>query len=75
MSSEEGDIIGLTIFSYKGSEICINVFKPQRKWSDGDEFSCRFSIIGKTMNYKGESIGYDSNQSLMLTFSKNWNLY
>jgi len=70
MSLEEHDLIGSTRFSYKGSEIHISIFKPEKKWSDGDEFSCRFSIVGDTMSYKGESIGFDSTQSLILTLSK-----
>ena len=70
MSSEEDDLIGLTRFSYKDAEVQIRIFKPQRKWPDSDEFSCRFSIFGGALNYKGESIGYDSTQSLILTLSK-----
>lgn len=70
MSSEADDLIGSTRFSYKGSEIHISIFKPKKKWADGHEFSCRFSILGETMSYKGESVGYDSTQSLILTLSK-----
>jgi hypothetical protein len=70
MSSEADDLIGSTTFSYKGSEIKIDIFKPQLKWANSDEFACRFLISGETLNYKGESIGYDSTQSLILTLSK-----
>ena len=70
MSSEADDIVGLSRFLYKGSEVYIRIFKPQKKWEDSDEFSCRFSILGETISHKGESIGYDSTQSLILTLSK-----
>lgn len=70
MSCEAHDLIGLTKFKYRNAEIYISIFKPQKKWPDSDEFSCKFSILGETMNYKGESIGYDSVQSLILSLSK-----
>ena len=70
MSSELDELISSTVFTYKGSEIHISIFKPYKKWAESSQFACRFSVSGETMHYKGESIGYDSIQALILTLSK-----
>jgi hypothetical protein len=63
---DEEDIIGRTSFLYKGLATDICVYKPQKKWADGDEFVCRISILGPEIRYRADVVGYDSMQSIIL---------
>jgi|SRR3546814_390138 hypothetical protein len=65
----QDDVIGTTTFTYKGFRTDIILYKPKKKWEDGDEFSCAFSIIGEHVRYSDEIVGYDSMQAIVLALS------
>lgn len=69
MSKEIEELIGQSAFLYKGRDAIIKIYKPVKKWSDGDEFSCGFSIEAGELKYKAENIGYDSMHALILALS------
>lgn len=69
MSHEPAETIGTTTFIYNGKPAHINIYKPIKKWDDGDEFSCSFSIYFGESSYNAENIGYDSMQSIILALS------
>ena len=63
------DPIGETKFSYKSHIIKIAIFRPQKKWSDGEEFFCKFEIKGQGFQHMDEVIGFDSMHSIILALS------
>jgi len=67
MTDQKDDLIASTVFIYKGSKTEVYLYKPKKKWIDGEEFTCKFAIEGQHMRHIGENIGYDSMQSVILS--------
>ncbi len=69
-SCDNGGICAETAMLYKKSEVLIRLYTPLRVKEGREEFSCKFAITGKTMNFSGESTGLDSMQALILSIRK-----
>lgn len=70
VSMIEQGVCGETVMNYKKSRVLIRLFIPTKVEEGREEFSCKFSITGKTINYIGESTGLDSMQAIILSMRK-----
>ena len=71
MADENEDAVAaFTKMKYKGDEVNITVFVPQKAFPDCDNYICKFSVKGREIEYSGKSVGFDSMQSLILSLQK-----
>jgi len=63
-------VIASTKMRYMGNEVKICLFIPERVSPFCDQYSCSFYIRGGGIDYSGNSIGFDSMQSLILSLKK-----
>lgn len=66
MITDNEEVIASANFVHKGVSGIIAFYLPKRKWSDGQEFACRFTIESGDLHHTNEYIGYDSMQAIIL---------
>jgi hypothetical protein len=59
-------LVATTNVKYKGQEVVISVFCPQKAYQESDEYVCSFLIKGGDIDHSGRAVGFDSMQSLIL---------
>lgn len=69
MDCRDEEPVANTHFLHKGEPVIVSLFEPFKKWEDGDEFACRYSIVGGSINLRGECVGYDSMQAIILSLA------
>lgn len=70
MNDDVHTVFAATRFKYQGTDVHISLYAPQKAFPESDQYSCKFTISGGTIEYSGKSIGYDSMQSLTLSLRK-----